>query len=256
MTGPKLVDDKEQVKAMKAEAKEHWDIIVKASGLTSVSSMQIGYHARYMKEKKLFQVLGFENENDAREAAGVGESTWYENIRLAEAFKDVPEKRFVAMKQSNAKALADMPESKRNDTHWLRMAETMKFKDFSAKIDEAMEGRARASDTKEASTSLKISMPASRKKVIEERTKEFAKIHGMEAGDVGKVLEVMSLEMTEGKTLIGSITNAVQRVKLLKEFIKSGASAEEIVTKAEAELDAMVLEFNEALQQASQRQAA
>jgi hypothetical protein len=249
-----VVPESEQIKRLKAVAKEHFDIIINAAALTSTNSLRIGYHAYRMKEQKLFGVLGFADENEAREAAGVGESTWYANIRLAEAFKDVTEERFIKMKQANAKALADLPESKRTSTQWLRAAETDKIKKFAEKIDQEMGTKARPSDGKEPSTSWKIDMPASRKTVIEEKVKEYAQAHGIEGGDIGKVIEVMCVETTGGVTLIGSITNALQRIKNVKEVTKSGLSADEALVKVEEELDQMVLDFQAALTQASQRE--
>ena len=55
--------------------------------MESVSSMRIGWHAAYLKKNDLFGILGFKTESEARQAAGVGKSTWYVNIRLAEAFE-------------------------------------------------------------------------------------------------------------------------------------------------------------------------
>lgn len=250
--------DASDVKRLKAIAKEHWDVLLKASGMESTSSLQIGYRAYRLKKENLFGVLGFESENDAREAAGVGASTWYENIRLAEAFKDVPEVKFVAMKQANCKALADMPESARNSAQWLKDANHKSMKDFKAMVDEAMNGKARASDTKERSTSMKVDMPVSRKAVIEEKVAEFAATHGLQKDDVGKVFEVMCIETTSGKTLSGAIANAIQRIKRAKDHMyHSNLSAVDALAKVEEELDGMALDFHEALaQQAPKEQAA
>jgi hypothetical protein len=249
MTGPQIVPEAKEIKRLKMVAKEHFDAIVSASALTSTNSLRIGYHAFRLKQENLFGVLGFADESEAREAAGVGASTWYENIRLAEAFKDVQEAKFVAMKQANAKALADMPESMRNDSQWLKDASHKSIKDFAAMVDEAMAGKARASDSKEASTAIKLSMPTSRKKVIEVKAKEYAVAHGIKPDDMGKIFESMCVETTGGATLSGAIANAVQRVKAMKEMVHSGISADEALVKVEAELDEMVLDFNAALEQ-------
>jgi hypothetical protein len=251
-----IVPEAEQVKKLKATAKEHFDAIVSASALTSTNSLRIGYHAYRLKTESLFGVLGFADETEAREAAGVGASTWFANIRLAEAFKDVPEEKFVKMKQANAQALADLPESKRCSSQWLRMAETSKIKDFAAKVDEEMNGKAKPSDSREGSTSMKLSMPTSRKRVIEEKVKEFAETHGLDPADTGKALEVMCVEATEGATLIGAVTTALQRVKGAKATIHSGISADEALVKVEAELDGMILDFQAALAQKEEAKAA
>ena len=246
-----LISETEEIKRRKAVAKEHFDAIKEAGALHSTTSMRIGYHAYRLKAENLFGVLGFADENEARVAAGVGESTWYANIRLAEQFKDLPEKRFVAMKQANAKALADLPESKRMSTEWVRMAETMKCDEFAARVDTEMEGKARPSDGRERSTSMKLDMPASRKAVIEEKVKEFAESHGVDAGDTGHIFELMCVETTDGVTLVGAITNALQQIKAAKEILRGELSAEEALLKVEGMLDEIVLGFSAALEQAA-----
>lgn len=247
--GLAVVPESQTIKQLKASAKEHFDAIVSASALTSTNSLRIGYHAYRLKTENLFGVLGFGNEDEAREAAGVGQSTWYANIRLAEAFKSVPEARFTAMKQANAVALSDLPESKRFSAQWLKDATHKSMKEFKEMVDMEMHGRARSSDGRERSTSMKLDMPASRKAVIEEKVKEFAASHGIESGDVGKVFEIMAVESTGGATFTGAIANATQHVKNAKEAIHSGLSADEALVKVEAELDAMILEFEAALVQ-------
>jgi hypothetical protein len=242
-----MVSEAEQIKKIKAEAKEHFEAIRLAQESNSRSSMVIGFHAYRMKINKLFQVIGFETEDDARKAAGVGESTWYANIRLAEQFKELPEKQFVSMKQANAKALADLPESKRLSTEWIRMAAVEKIEIFAEKCDHEMNGKARASDTKERSTTLKeVSVPASRKTVIVQKAKLYAEQHGIEP-DTGKAIEMALIEATDGMTLINAITNALKRVKTCKDIIFGEYSAAEALTKVDEELDAMVLDFDAAL---------
>lgn len=252
----KPANEAEDIKARKAEAKAHFDAIKEAGTLVSRSSMTIGWHAYRLKSDGAFGVLGFSDENEARIAAGVGESTWYANIRLAEQFKELPEKRFVSMKQANAKALADLPESERLSTTWIRMAETMKIEEFEAKVNEAMNGKARASDSKERSTTMKLSMPASRQAVIVEKAKEFAIAHGLEPGDIGKAIEVSLIEATEGTTLVSAITNAMAQIRAAKEVIRSPLSADEALGKVGEILDEVVLGFDAALNQQQPANAA
>jgi hypothetical protein len=239
----------EEIKELKASAKLHYDAIKEASAAGSRSSMMIGYHAYRLKVEGLFGTLGFATEDEAREEAEVGESTWYANIRLAEQFKELSEKKFVAMKQANAKALADMPESARFDPQWVKDASHQKIKVFKARVDEAMNGKAKASDGKERSTSMKVSMPASRQLVIEEKAKEFAESHGIEPGDVGKAIEMALVEATEGETLIGAIGTAVQHMKSIKDLIRSNLSADEVLVQVNAIVDEVIMDFDHALSQ-------
>lgn len=216
----------------KARARELFSKIQGSAPLQSKSSLEIGYAAYRLKEENLFGILGFANEDEAREATGVGSSTWYSTIKLAESFKDLPEELFVSMKLSNAYSLADLPESKRLDRDWVKKAEEMPIKEFSKLVDEEMNGKARASAGKERSVSLKLDMPASRKQVIEEKAKDFAEAHGMDTGDVGKVIEVALVEATGGDTMVGAILHVVQRAKRFKELAESGLSSDEVLAEA------------------------
>lgn len=236
----------EEAENRKQEAKKHWSIICKAGGLVSVNSLKIGYHAFALKRDNLFGILGFENEKAAWEASGVGDSTWYANIRLAEQFTGVSEDLFVGMKQANARALADLPESKRFTEYWLRRAATDPIELFKKMIYEEMDGLARASDGKERTTTFKQSMPASRKKAVEAGIKEYAKEIGEQ--DEGRALELMVAEHTGGTSLIGAITSAIDKIAGIKKMADSGLSAAEVLEKTTAELDGIVEVFREALQ--------
>lgn len=235
----------EEAENRKQEARKHWNVICKSGGLVSVNSLRIGYHAYALKTGNLFGILGFADESEAQEASGVGDSTWYANIRLASQFSGVTEELFVAMKQGNAKALADMPESKRLTEYWLRKAATEPMESFKLQIDEEMNGKAKESDGKERSTSYKVSMPASRKKMIESRVKIIGKELGIE--DEGRVIEMVLAERTEGVSLVGAITAAVTKIAELKALGDSGVSADEALQKTYAGLDEIVEDFRTAL---------
>lgn len=236
----------EEAENRKKEAQKHWKVICKAGGLVSVNSLTIGYHAYALKRDNLFGILGFEDEKQAQKDSGVGESTWYANIRLAEQFSGVAEELFVAMKQANAKALADLPESKRLTEYWLRAASTDPIETFKEKVDIEMNGKARASDGKEASVSLKMSMPVSRRKSIETGIRDYAKSVGEQ--DEGRALELLVAEHTGGVSLIGAITAAVTKIADLKKLGDSGVSADEALQKTYAGLDEIVELFRASLE--------
>ena len=244
-------DTAKEAAQRKAEAQKHFDIILKSGAMESVSSMRIGWHAAYLKKNNLFGILGFKTESEARQAAGVGESTWYANIRLAEAFEGITEAQFVSMKQASAKALSDLPESKRKDGSWIRWAGSMKIEDFAAKCDEVMDGKAKPSDTKERGVVIKMSVPKSRKESLEHHLERCATQMGINPDDKGKVVEMLAVERDGQTGLIEAITNAVQRIKAAKKLQEDNLSAEEALEKVNVLLDEMALEFHDALTAAS-----
>ena len=236
----------ERAEDRKHEAKKYFNAILKAGGMVSSMSLRIGWNAYQLKKKNLFVMLGFETEAEAARAAGVGESTWFAQIRVAEAFDGMDEDLFCSMKSANAKALADLPESKRFDSVWIRRAGVDKIEEFAEAIDRELDGKARASDGKERSVALKLTMPTSRKKAVESGLKEYAKEIG--AKDEGEALEKMVAEHTTGSvSLLTAITHAIERIGAAKGYGESGMSAGEALEKVYGELDAIVEEFRNAV---------
>jgi hypothetical protein len=245
--------EEREIKDRKEEATYHFKQIKQASVLQSRNSLRIGFHALALKEKNLWGMLGYKDEGEAREAAGVGKSTWFSTIRLSEAFKGVPEELFTAMRLTNAKALSDLPESQRQDREWLKAAADDSLKEFQAKVDLEMNGKTKDSDTKEPIQSFKTTMPASQKKVVEQGIKTYAAAVGIDPSNTGKVLETAMVELNYGAGLIETLTTAVQKIKAAKVLAHSGLSADEALEKVEATLDELVITFADALNQASQR---
>lgn len=249
--------EEREIAARKEEALFHYGHIKRAAVLQSRNSLRIGFHAAILKSKKLWGMLGMKDEKEAQLESGVKDSTWYNVIRLAEAFNTVPEELFISMKLANCVALADLPESKRIDRDWLKWAADESLKDFAKRCDEETNGKAKDSDTKEHPTTMKMTMPASRQKVIEAGAKKFAEKHGLDPADTSRAIEMMVVEQTqvEGTTLIGSITGAVQKIKAAKEEVHSGISVEEGLALLEKTMDDMVLEFAAALEGAKSEAA-
>lgn len=245
--------EEREIASRKQEAQFHWKQIKQASVLQSRNSLRIGYHAFALKEKGQWGLLGYRDEQEAREAAGVGESTWFSTIRLAEAYRGVPEELFTAMRLTNAKALSDLSEEKRQDREWLKAASDDSLKDFQAKVDLEMNGKAKNSDTKEVIRTFRTTMPESQMKTVDAGIKQYAVSVGLDPSNTGKVLETAMVELNHGSGLIEALTTAAQKVKAAKAVIHSGVSLEEALEKVEATLDELVLDFAGALEQASQR---
>jgi hypothetical protein len=245
--------DEQEIKARKEEALFHWKQISQAAVLQSRNSLRLGFHAYQMKKKGLWGMLGLRDENEAREKAGVSESGWYANIRLAETFDGLPEELFVGMKSANAKALSDLSDGKRLDREWVGWATSESMKVFQERVDVEMNGKTKDSDGKEPIHSWKATMPASQKKVVEAGIKQYAVSVGLDPTNTGKVLETAMVELNQGAGLIETLVTAVQKVKAAKEIIHSGRSMEEVVEAVEKVLDEVVIDFAAALDQASQR---
>lgn len=236
----------------KDEAKRRFEKIRKSNVFASSNSLRIGFNAHILKRDNLFGILGFASEGEAREAAEVGSSTWYANIALAELFDGIDEELFCAMKQANVKALGDLPLSKRMSERWIKLATETPIKTFLVMVEDELNGAAKRSDGQEPSTSFKASMPASRKKTIEDGLEQIAKRTGVDPEDKGKVIENLVVQETGRMSLMEAIANAIQRIKAAKEAVGSGLSSDEALVKVMAELDAMAIDFQSALDGSTQ----
>ena len=245
--------DEQEIRLRKEEASFHWKQIKQASILQSRNSLRIGFHAFAIKTKNLWGMLGLKDEHEAREAAGVGESTWFSTLRLAEQFKGVPEELFTAMRLTNAKALADLPDTKRQDREWLKAAADDSLKEFQAKVDLEMNGKTKDSDSKEVIRTFKKTMPASQMKAVEQGIKTYAVSIGIDPENTGKVLETAMVELNQGAGLVSTITTACQKIKEAKEFAHSGLSADEALGVLDRVMDEVILDFAHALEQAANR---
>jgi hypothetical protein len=237
----------EDAEFRKKEARDHWKAIQQSGPLVSTNSLRIGYHAAALKRDNLFGILGYANEKEAQEASGVKTATWFNVLRIAEAFPNVDEKLFCAQKLTNAEALMNLPESKRLTEYWLRRAATDSTDTFQALVDTELDGHAKASDGRERVVCISIKMTKSQKKSIDSGLQEISKELGCE-GNEAKTLELMVAERKEGVSLVGTISKAIDRIAAIKELSNSGLSSDEVLEKAYTGLDEIVADFRAALE--------
>jgi hypothetical protein len=238
----------EDAEFRKKTAKDHWKAIQQSGPLVSTNSLRIGFHAAALKRENLFGLLGYANEKEAQEASGVKQATWYNVMRIAEAFPGVEEKLFIAQKLTNAEALMDLPESKRFTEYWLRRAATDSIDTFNAVVETELDGHAKASDGRERVVSISIKAPKSRKVAIEAGLQEYAKEVGCE-GDESKALELMVAEHTGGGvSLVGSVRFALRKISEIRKLNKTNMSASEMLEMSYEMLDEVVEHFRKALE--------
>jgi hypothetical protein len=231
----------------KKEALSHWKAIQQSGPLVSTNSLRIGYHAAALEREGLWGILGYASKKEAQEASGVKQSTFFNVMRIAEAFPGVEEKLFCSQKLTNAEALMDLPESKRLTEYWMRRAATDSTDTFKAVIDEEMNGKEKPSNGREKIVSFSVKMPRSRKKVVDAGLLEISKEFGCE-GDESRTLELLVAEKTGTPSLITVITTAVQRCKKIKELIESELSSDEILSQVVILNEESILELAASLQ--------
>lgn len=242
-----MPDSAAEAVSRKKLASRYFEKLRKAGGLSSTTSLQIGWNAHAILKDNLFMMLGYENEREVREAAEISDSGWYANLRIAEAFDGLEEDEFCRLKQANAKELAKLPQSKRLSKGWLDKAAKDPIKSFALQVEEELDGKATSENGKESIVNYAVKMPKSRRKAVQEGLLEISKELGCE-GDESRTLELVVAERRDGVSLVGVITAAAERCGKIKDLMESALSSDEVLSQVTILNEESILEFATALQ--------
>lgn len=163
----------------------------------------LGLGAAEIKEKNLWEVLGYESESAYREYLGIGRSTYYRCRRLAmEIGKPLIDKGLVTRARlnrltlENAEQLLRLDARRRFSESWIEKAITMTESEFERLVDQVLLNGEEPEEatTKDPLSVMKIRMLASQRAVIEATFEEFrghARDEGvmLEADDLAGILE-------------------------------------------------------------------
>ena len=202
-------------------------------------SMEIGWYGRILKAENLFQELGYADEVAYWQAAGVGHSTWYKMIRIAEAFAHLTLDEFLALSIENADQLSTLNEAARHDEKLLAQAAkqtAIQFEETLAEHTAEVQHRPVA----ELSVTWKLHMKRGQRTVIEQRLRQWQQEHGI--ADEAYALEMLIAEYTERLTLVGYMTETIQRL----ERSTAGTSSKDAAA-LRTEIRTLVTEMQEAL---------
>ena len=162
----------------------------------------LGLGAANIKEKSLWEVLGYESETTYREYLGIGRSTYYRCRRLAmEIGKPLLEKHLVTRARlnrltlENAEQLLRLDVRRRFSESWVEKALTMTESQFEAQVDHVLENDTEPEDTTDVDplAVLKIRCTATQKAVIEATFRDFARTNDppLELDDYAGIAEAM-----------------------------------------------------------------
>jgi len=229
---------------MKARAKEYDAKLCKAKESSRTSTLEVGWWGAKIKAEGLFPVLGFDSETAYYESRRVGRSTWYSMVRLAESFKNLPEKEFLKFNAECAKMLAKLPEEKRYNKDLIKKAQEMMAPQFERVIVKYKAAQDKIEEG-DVSVTLKFRMPLSMRDFIVATLDEFIEQHGLDKGDYTKALHLMAAEIRTGQHVR---TKVMQHLPKLKQFYdltgdaKVDLSADEILHKTHAGLGEYIRE--------------
>lgn len=218
---------KEEAKKLKDEATAIFKRLLLVGKLERTSTMEIGWEARKLKEKKLFHVLGFETEDACREKLGVQRATWYRSIQIATGFQKLTKKVFLTMFSGKAWQLLDLPEDERIKPYWIKRASDPQLDEATLVAEIAM--KLEKGEIKKDATSkenrgwLKIRMYLLDIEMVEGTLDEFCRKHEL-GDDRGEALKLMLADSTDsGAGALKVIKQRLPELKATVELLKDAS---------------------------------
>ena len=173
------------------------------------ASMEIGWDGFFIKQHQGWRLLGYEDEHRYRQAKGIGRSTWYKMVGIAERLSHLTRENFLAMTVENAEQLSEQPMSMKETPELILKAQTESSEKFA---DSLVAHEAARSNTpaKDVPVIMKFHVRQSQRKVIERGLQEWEHAHGID--DPGYALELMIAEFRERLTFVGFISESIVRL--------------------------------------------
>jgi len=199
------------------------------------SSLLVGWIGAEVKRERLFQAMGFDGESEFRQHLGVGRSTWFRYVRLAESLKKLPKEDFLKLRAENADYLIDLPEEQRYNTVLIKNAQEMKEEDFE-KVTRQFRAEEDQIDEADVIVLLKYRMPESRRSVIKDTIKWFAEDHDLDIEDESRTLELICAEIRFRNPVVTRAMRATQQLREAHELLTGNSgdlSADEVMAKAD-----------------------
>jgi hypothetical protein len=208
----------EQLRICDQEIVEAWVGLVKRS-------MVIGWDGYFIKRHDGWQRLGYADEKHYRSSKGIGRSTWYKMVGLAEKFSMLAKEQFLNMTIENAAQLAAVPLSSRGDAALLQAASTMtasKFESELVRVTAIQQNK----PVGEVYVTIKWRIKQAQREAIERGLEDWQREHGID--DPGYALELMIAEYHDRLTLVGFMTEALTRLPRAIAAAKSMEDLEEL----------------------------
>jgi hypothetical protein len=177
-------------------------------------SLLIGWEGQFIADQEGWKVLGYANGREYAKSLGLGKSTFYKMIHLAERFRGgIKKEEFLSMTIENAALLSNYPEEVRFDHLRIENAGRMGHREFM----ESLRGYGNPKLFQPKERGLLI-LPSKGRKVVEQWQLE----HGVESRE--EALVMLLGEIAERPTLIGFMVEWQER---LKAAISTASATEE-----------------------------
>jgi hypothetical protein len=183
------------------------------------NSMIIGWEGFFIKSRNGFAELGYANEAQYYRSVGMGRSTWFKMIGLAEAFAHLSREEFLSMKIENAAYLSTLSEPMRRSRKLISMATDLTAFDFQNALAQINKEKTMAP---KISTHDRLKLPAGIRTAVDGWQQE----HGLESPR--QALALMVSECTERATLVGFMLEWQKRLTVAIETASSPADLRDL----------------------------
>ena len=169
-------------------------------------SMEIGWDGYFIKRHDGWRVLGYEGEKHYRSSKGIGRSTWYKMVGIAERLSHLSREDFLAMSIENAEQLSVQPFSVKHDPALIARAQAVTAQEFA---DDLVIDTARRENKPlgEVFVTMKWRIKQAQREVIERGLEDWQHEHGID--DPGYALELMIAEVSDRPTLVNFISESI-----------------------------------------------
>ncbi len=192
------------------------------SGRFNKASMEIGWDGHFIKRHQGWHLLGYDDEKHYREFKGIGRSTWYKMVAIAERLSHLKREEFLAMTVENAELLGAEPPSMKENPALISKAQTETAEGLAEELARDT-ARRENKPLKDVFVTLKLHVRQGQRKVIEQGLEEWQRQHGID--DPGYALELMIAEFRDRGTFAGFIADSIVR---LSAAVMAAHTAEEL----------------------------
>jgi hypothetical protein len=151
-------------------------IIRECAKVMHQASIRIGWYGLVLKKQKLFHELGFADEEAYYTSCGIGRSTWFRALQIAENLKGIQEEKVLAMKVENAVMLARAPEPIRHNPEVVQSAISEPCRNFSHTL-RSKEPTVRLGAIKVRRVELFVEMGPRERREINEAINAWMQVH-------------------------------------------------------------------------------
>lgn len=192
-------------------------------GRLNKASMEVGWDGYFIRCHNGWQRLGYRDEKHYREARGIGRSTWYKMVGIAERLQHLTRDQFLSMSIENAEQLSVQPMTAKRDPELIVKAQMNTAADFTDALVEATAVREQK-PVGEVYVTIKWRIRQAQREVIERGLEDWQQEHGLD--DPGYALELLIAEYRERPTLVGFMRESIPR---LARAVSEARTASELV---------------------------